>query len=505
MEHVPDMPGRVPSEVIEAQHHPMDDDDKNDNDVKVPFEINEESFPIPVVCEDDENATPQCASATWAPGKKLIVAYVTWNMAQKDPVPHEISSYCVRPNAHIVVVSTQENGPYVGLNDKHREWERLLDDIALQGKYHPIAAQTLWAIHLMVFVRKRDVAAYVREVHIGIHKTGAVKGTCGNKGGVAVALTVSLRRSTALRALSPTQLPRTDVSDEAVLNRNEVEGNPMFSPRDAQEALTQNEELFRQLKTSAVVTKATPSEMRLLFIGAHLTAHQHNVAKRNEDYASIVRNLPVGSLGPFRGKYSSRFDGAIPYSRRDGNGDDAQPQSLATSSCEGRDVTEEFDFCFFGGDLNYRLNGTKKAIEFIVNHRKSLRSVLVNNDQLLGELKKGVVFHGFQEQQLHFRPTYKYHLENGVSTDDYDCSKKKPRMPAYCDRVLYKYKRRAAASAKEGGVEPVVPLLYTDCTGVRSSDHRPVVAMFAIETTMILDEPEDYEEPLRPEAAPCCL
>ena len=96
-------------------------------------------------------------------------------------------------------------------------------------------------------------------------------------------------------------------------------------------------------------------------------------------------------------------------------------------------MSRQFDIAFFGGDLNYRINGSKKGIEYIIKNHKALRSVLVNNDQLSKEMQRGLVFHGFKEGTLRFRPTYKFHMQDDMATEDYDLNQKKARMPAYCD------------------------------------------------------------------------
>ena len=125
--------------------------------------------------------------------------------------------------------------------------------------------QTMWAIHLAVFVRTRDVAPYVRNVHVDTQRTGALKGLCGNKGGVAVALSLSMKH----------------------------QNMPQFSPReDSRDDPQVAAPAWRDVQSSR-------SHLSLLFVGSHLTAHQHNVAKRNLDYLNIVKHMKVGSQGPY--------------------------------------------------------------------------------------------------------------------------------------------------------------------------------------------------------------
>lgn len=413
-------------------------DGRNDRAVPLPFEIEEETFVIPSCTADEQTGLPGSYDGSWAPGKPLQIAFVTWNMAQCDVLRTEddVCQHCIRPNAHLVVVSTQENGPYVGLNTAHRQWQSIVDEAALQGRYTCVMQQTMWAIHLAVFARTRDVAPHIANVHVDTQRTGALKGLCGNKGGVGVALTVSMR-------------PRRGANED---------GNSPYSPREGfEDKPPRHAPAWRDVQASR-------SHLSLLFVGSHLTAHQHNVAKRNRDYLNIVQNMKVGSKGPFAKQFPQAFS-VVP------SPDDVDE---VLPSLSIRDVTSEFDVAFFGGDLNYRINGSKQGIEYIIKHHKALRSVLVNNDQLRKEMQRGLVFHGFQEGTLRFRPTYKFHMEKDIATEDYDLNQKKARMPAYCDRVLYK-----TAGHMEGQVELS---LYTDVPHVKNSDHRPVVAMFTVAT-----------------------
>jgi hypothetical protein len=202
----------------------------------------------------------------------------------------------------------------------------------------------------------------------------------------------------------------------------------------------------------ATSTPACTPSISMLFVCAHLAAHQENVSKRNEDYTDIVENLKVGSRGPFAGDARRSYSGA------------AQ-----------RDATEEYDVVLFGGDLNYRINGTKSSIERIIGDHRHLRAVLVANDQLTIEKAKGNVFHHFDEGALKFRPTYKYAKDKatGLYTDEYDNGQKQ-RMAAFCDRVLYKKHLEYRW--------PVRLLHYSDIKDVRTSDHRPVAAVLSVAT-----------------------
>ncbi|CCW59987.1 unnamed protein product [Phytomonas sp. EM1] len=267
-----------------------------------------------------------------------------------------------------------------------------------------------------------------------------------------------------------------------------------------------------------------PPFLTLLLISAHMAPHQSAVQDRNMDYRHIVHKLRVG----LRGKYHEFFkkliekrkknkplsenvrrpfetnlverdsdsndregDGetsATSYSSLDKRGEphlpELKPPSPSTFPTKGQnkelrhDVTEDFDFTIFGGDLNYRINGTRSAIESIVERHRNIRSILINNDQLTQERAKKAVFHHFKEGRINFRPTYKYeiHPSGSIILNERNFSRKKMRMPAYCDRILFKKTHGSSAGH-------VTVRLYTDVPGVYTSDHRPVANILDIDTS----------------------
>ncbi len=90
------------------------------------------------------------------------------------------------------------------------------------------------------------------------------------------------------------------------------------------------------------------------------------------------------------------------------------------------------------------------------------------NDQLLKQKNENKSFglRIFQEQELQFAPTFKYNRES----DQYDTSEKM-RIPAYCDRILYRGDR-------------IQQHLY-DRLEIKMSDHRPVIADFTAQVVNI--------------------
>lgn len=74
-------------------------------------------------------------------------------------------------------------------------------------------------------------------------------------------------------------------------------------------------------------------------------------------------------------------------------------------------LLKQFDYVFWGGDLNYRINATRDVVDSLLEENR--HDVLVANDQLSLLLQFEKTFKGFIEGPLTFRPTYKYDLGSG--------------------------------------------------------------------------------------------
>ena len=144
----------------------------------------------------------------------------------------------------------------------------------------------------------------------------------------------------------------------------------------------------------------------------------------------------------------------------------------------------EHDIVIWVGDLNYRPDVSidiKEVYELLnvvasdrasVGHEENVDEaidILVNKDQLVIERSAGRVFKGFEEGRLIFMPTYKY-IPGDTTTDWYDDRPdKKMRVPAWCDRVLWR--------VNDNSTEKVKLLQYRRTDGIYISDHKPVNAL----------------------------
>lgn len=171
------------------------------------------------------------------------------------------------------------------------------------------------------------------------------------------------------------------------------------------------------------------NDTTVALVTAHLAAGQNAVEDRNRDYWTISEGLN------FRGRRLS-----------------------------------EHDMIFWFGDFNYRINMSNEDIRLCVK-RKNF-DPLHQKDQLNEQRAALTAFENFEEGALTFDPTYKY--DNGTQT--YDTSEK-ARAPAWTDRILYRGKRILMREYSRG--ESLI------------SDHRPVRAVFELETVIIDRERQD--------------
>ncbi|KAM7065803.1 synaptojanin-1 isoform 3-T5 [Acridotheres tristis] len=187
----------------------------------------------------------------------------------------------------------------------------------------------------------------------------------------------------------------------------------------------------------------------LCFVCSHFAAGQSQVKERNEDFVEISRKLgfPMGRM------------------------------------------LFSHDYIFWCGDFNYRIDLPNEEVKDLI--RQQNWDALIAGDQLINQKNSGQIFRGFLEGKINFAPTYKYDL----FSDDYDTSEK-CRTPAWTDRILWRRRKwpfdRSAedldllnASFHSDTNVPYTwnpgTLLHYGRAELKTSDHRPVVALIDID------------------------
>jgi hypothetical protein len=117
---------------------------------------------------------------------------------------------------------------------------------------------------------------------------------------------------------------------------------------------------------------------------------------------------------------------------------------------------------FWSGDLNYRIDRARSDVISLVERGEY--EALWSSDQLIRQMADNALFglRGFTEAPLSFAPTFKY--DRGSMSYD---SSEKMRVPAYCDRILFK-----------GGNVVQRCFKRIEC---KISDHRPLFAEFTLQ------------------------
>jgi hypothetical protein len=247
-----------------------------------------------------------------------------------------------------------------------------------------------------------------------------------------------------------------------------------------------------------VVEGRSSQTVDLTFVAAHLAPMEDGLAQRNLDWQSIVERLV------FSHRQTS------PRTVEDASQATDESTSLLderghTSSHHGQqNLFAPNSYLFLAGDLNYRTSDISPQKEDTMRFPKrnadpsspSHYSHLLQEDQLIREMRAGRTFHGLSEAPINFPPTYKFsdaaqqaarqELENSDSNTEWKWSSH--RWPSWCDRILYLDDAVASRGAGEGTAHRTVkPVVYDALPLFPHSDHRPVALAVSV--------------PLRPAAA----
>ncbi|XP_008445942.1 type I inositol polyphosphate 5-phosphatase 12 isoform X2 [Cucumis melo] len=209
----------------------------------------------------------------------------------------------------------------------------------------------------------------------------------------------------------------------------------------------------------------------ICFVNCHLAAHLEAVNRRNADFDHIYRNMVFNRSSNLLNNAAAGVSTSV-HTLRATNVAAVNPE-------EPKPELSDADMVVFLGDFNYRLFGISydEARDFV---SQRCFDWLREKDQLRAEMKNGKVFQGMREALIRFPPTYKFERHRpGLA--GYDAGEKK-RIPAWCDRVIYRDNRSAPVS--ESSLDcPVVSsvLLYEACMEVTDSDHKPVRCKFNLQ------------------------
>lgn len=202
-----------------------------------------------------------------------------------------------------------------------------------------------------------------------------------------------------------------------------------------------------------IATRLVLNDTSLCFVNCHFASGQNHVVQRNADMEGVISTAKFPAIATCDSTVFNR-------------------------DTDGSNILDH-QVCFVSGDLNYRINMQREQVLDLLSRPSSNKfetwEALQNEDQFKKQQIMNPLFRlfNFKEAPILFDPTYKYDRES----DLYDSSEKK-RIPAWCDRVLY----RAPSTLTN---------LYYRRHEVRASDHRPISAGFTIPIKSIIPEKKD--------------
>ncbi|XP_010551680.1 PREDICTED: type II inositol polyphosphate 5-phosphatase 15 isoform X2 [Tarenaya hassleriana] len=212
----------------------------------------------------------------------------------------------------------------------------------------------------------------------------------------------------------------------------------------------------------------------MCFVNCHFAAHLEAVNRRNADFDHVYRTMAFSRQSNGNsGAAGASFGVSVP---RGGN-------AVGVGTVEPMPELSEADMVIFLGDLNYRLDDITydEARDFI---SQRCFDWLREKDQLHAEMQAGNVFQGMREADIRFPPTYKFERHQ-AGLAGYDSGEKK-RIPAWCDRILYRDSRKNSGS--DCSLEcPIVSSVsqYDACMDVTDSDHKPVRCVSSIKIARV--------------------
>ncbi|XP_075486048.1 type II inositol polyphosphate 5-phosphatase 15-like [Primulina tabacum] len=213
----------------------------------------------------------------------------------------------------------------------------------------------------------------------------------------------------------------------------------------------------------------------MCFVNCHFAAHLEAVNRRNADFDHVYRTMVFSRPSNLLNTASAGVSSAVQILR--------VTNAMGINPVEGMPELSEADMVVFLGDFNYRLGGISydEARDFV---SQRCFDWLKERDQLREEMEAGNVFQGMREGYIGFPPSYKFEKhQSGLA--GYDSGEKK-RIPAWCDRILYRDNRSALASTCSLDCPVVSSIVqYEACMDVTDSDHKPVRCILSVEVARV--------------------
>ena len=489
--------------------------------------------------------------------ESLLIYVLTWNLHGKFPelddfakiLPKKTKENSAENNYQksrsfdLFVINTQECLRSIGasfFNSSKEDWVNALK-IYFGDEYINLVNSNLNSFHIAVFV-KREKINFFTELKTGFVKTGFMN-VLGNKGAIGVSMKYhdkkmlficchlssgqdkSYARNNDFKKISnglnlkPTTKFNKNLNDIKLGLRNGVyqsylqdedgEKNNNFNSNFLQDFNDLKSSPHKHLMLKKIKRPTSPSKSSIIR-DLNLNTNEKTDSIINSKNKNLNKNNgePVNRMILKKNTHNFKYLSKISNENYSNNKNIISPKvdyllikgdphnnttNKIISSTNFDDQTSkikpepyeelessigvnQYDLVIFSGDLNYRINmeieDCKKLLEL-----KDIESLL-EKDQLYTSIRaKDIDLEDFFEGQIRFLPTYKF--QDG--TNEYDYTE---RVPGWTDRILF----------RANNLSDVILCKYSSIFDAKTSDHKPVYAIFKINFNSHEKNKEKFEK-----------
>ena len=489
--------------------------------------------------------------------ESLLIYVLTWNLHGKFPelddfakiLPKKTKENSAENNYQksrsfdLFVINTQECLRSIGasfFNSSKEDWVNALK-IYFGDEYINLVNSNLNSFHIAVFV-KREKINFFTELKTGFVKTGFMN-VLGNKGAIGVSMKYhdkkmlficchlssgqdkSYARNNDFKKISnglnlkPTTKFNKNLNDIKLGLRNGVyqsylqdedgEKNNNFNSNFLQDFNDLKSSPHKHLMLKKIKRPTSPSKSSIIR-DLNLNTNEKTDSIINSKNKNLNKNNgePVNRMILKKNTHNFKYLSKISNENYSNNKNIISPKvdyllikgdphnnttNKIISSTNFDDQTSkikpepyeelessigvnQYDLVIFSGDLNYRINmeieDCKKLLEL-----KDIESLL-EKDQLYTSIRsKDIDMEDFFEGQIRFLPTYKF--QDGTSEYDYN-----ERVPGWTDRILF----------RANNLSDVILCKYSAIFDAKTSDHKPVYAIFKINFNSHEKNKEKFEK-----------
>ena len=489
--------------------------------------------------------------------ESLLIYVLTWNLHGKFPelddfakiLPKKTKENSAENNYQksrsfdLFVINTQECLRSIGasfFNSSKEDWVNALK-IYFGDEYINLVNSNLNSFHIAVFV-KREKINFFTELKTGFVKTGFMN-VLGNKGAIGVSMKYhdkkmlficchlssgqdkSYARNNDFKKISnglnlkPTTKFNKNLNDIKLGLRNGVyqsylqdedgEKNNNFNSNFFQDLNDLKSSPHKHLMLKKIKRPMSPSKSSIIR-DVNLNTNENTDSIINSKNKNLNKNNgePVNRMILKKNTHNFKYLSKISNENYSNNKNIISPKvdyllikgdphnnttNKIISSTNFDDQTSkikpepyeelessigvnQYDLVIFSGDLNYRINmeieDCKKLLEI-----KDIESLL-EKDQLYTSIRsKDIDMEDFFEGQIRFLPTYKF--QDGTSEYDYN-----ERVPGWTDRILF----------RANNLSDVILCKYSAIFDAKTSDHKPVYAIFKINFNSHEKNKEKFEK-----------